>query len=62
VLYLPLLFSITLGCDIRKELELNRTNQFLAYANDVTILGENINIITKNTKDLLEARSKHRED
>jgi hypothetical protein len=34
---------------------LNGTNQLLAYANDVNLLGDNINTINKNTQTLIDA-------
>jgi hypothetical protein len=36
-------------------LELNGTHQLLAYADDINLLGENINIINKNAATLLDA-------
>jgi hypothetical protein len=39
----------------KERLILNGTHQLLAYADDVTVVGENIDTIQKNTKALLYA-------
>jgi hypothetical protein len=36
-------------------LKLNGTHQFLAYADDVNLLGDNIDTIRKNTEILIDA-------
>jgi hypothetical protein len=36
-------------------LQLNGTHQLLAYADDMNLLGDNINIIKKNTETLIVA-------
>jgi hypothetical protein len=57
----PLLFNFLLEYDIRKlediqmGLKLNGTHQLLAYANDVNLLGDNIDTINKNMETLTDA-------
>jgi hypothetical protein len=57
----PLLFNFSLEYAIRKSqenhlgLKLNGTHQLLAYADDSNLLGDNIDIINKNTEPLIDA-------
>jgi hypothetical protein len=57
----PLLFNLPLEYAIRKlqenqvGLKLNWTHQLLAYADDVNLLGDNIDTIGKNTGTLKDA-------
>jgi hypothetical protein len=58
-----MLFSFALGNAIRKVqknamgLKLNGTHQFLAYADDVNLLGDNIDTIKKNAEIVIGASS-----
>jgi hypothetical protein len=49
-----LLFTFALE-EIQEGLKLNGIHQLLAYADDVNIVGENVDIIKKNTEALLGA-------
>jgi hypothetical protein len=57
---LPLLFKFTLEYAIQKvqenqvELKLNGTYQLLVYADDVNLLGDNVDTIKKETGNLID--------
>jgi hypothetical protein len=57
----PLLFNFALAYAIKKVqenqtgLKLNGTHQLLTYADDVNLLGDNIDTMNKNTKTLIDA-------
>jgi hypothetical protein len=57
----PLLFNFGLEYAIKKvqesqiELKLNCTHQLLGYTDDVNLLGDNIDIINKNTGTLIDS-------
>jgi hypothetical protein len=48
-------YAIVKVQEIQVGLKLNWTHQFLAYADDVNLLGDNINAINKNTETLIDA-------
>jgi hypothetical protein len=56
----PMLFNFPLGCDIRKAqenqvgLKLNGTHQLLLYADNVNLLGVDMDIIKENTETLID--------
>jgi hypothetical protein len=58
---LPLFYNFALEYTIKKVqeyqigLKLSGTHQLLPYADDVNLLGDNIYIIKKNTKTLIDA-------
>jgi hypothetical protein len=58
---LSLLFSFALEYAIRKDqenqvgLELNETHQLLVYADDVNLLGDDIDTIRENTVSVIDA-------
>ena len=58
----PLLFNFALEYTIRRVqengigLELNGKHQIFVYADDVNMLGENLQIVRKNTEIFLKAR------
>jgi hypothetical protein len=60
----PLLFNFALGYATRKVqenqvgLKLNGTHQLLLYADDVNLLGDNIDTIKKNMGTLIDASKK----
>jgi hypothetical protein len=57
----PVLFNLPLEYAIKKVqvvqlgLKLNGTHQLLASSDDVNLLGDNLNIIRKNTESLIDA-------
>jgi hypothetical protein len=61
---LPFLFNFTLEYTIRKVqenqvgLKLTGAHQLLVYANDVNLLGDNIDTIKRNTETLIDACKK----
>jgi hypothetical protein len=62
--FTPTIFNFALEYAIRKVqgnqgvLNLNGTHQLLVYADDVNLLGDNIDIMKKNTETLIDASKK----